>query len=278
MSVLVSASIVLYETKCHDLLDVISSYAPAQNRKLFLVDNSPTLFELSGLLNNSNIEYTFVGRNLGYGAAHNIAIRKAMAMGSKYHVILNPDVSFDSTIIDQLVQRLDADEAIGMAMPRIVNLKGELQYNCKLVPVPTDLIFRRFLPCLANKKRVERFQLKFADYEKEMDVPYLSGCFMFLRTEALQKIGLFDERFFMYPEDIDLTRRMYAEYRTLYYPKVQVVHAHAAESYKSLRMLWIHIWNTIKYFNKWGWVFDSERRRINKEVLKALNYKEKTNQ
>jgi GT2 family glycosyltransferase len=103
-----------------------------------------------------------------------------------------------------------------------------------------------------------------------MDVPYLSGCFMLFRTAALKRVGLFDERFFMYPEDIDISRRMHAQFRTLYFPASTIVHDHARESYKSIKMLWIHISNLIKYFNKWGWVFDAERDNINAEILKTL--------
>ena len=83
---------------------------------------------------------------------------------------------------------------------------------------------------------------------------------------------MFDERFFMYPEDIDITRRMHSKYRTMYWPNVSVVHAHRAASYKSTRMLKIHIVNMVKYFNKWGWFFDSERRKVNREILKETNY------
>jgi hypothetical protein len=104
-----------------------------------------------------------------------------------------------------------------------------------------------------------------------MDVPYLSGCFMALRVEALRKIGLFDERFFMYPEDIDLTRRMAECYRTTYFPKVRVVHDHARESYRNYRMLWVHIKNMIIYFNKWGWIYDQSRQKINSRTGRNIS-------
>ena len=76
----------------------------------------------------------------------------------------------------------------------------------------------------------------------------------------------------MYPEDIDITRRMYSSEKWLpvYFPGARVVHAHAAASYSSLRMLCVHCANMIRYFNKWGWIFDSERRRINREVLASV--------
>ena len=83
-----------------------------------------------------------------------------------------------------------------------------------------DLIFKRFLPGRLTRKRLRKFQLQFTGYDKPMNVPYLSGCFMFFRMSALQEIGLFDERFFMYPEDIDITRRIHERYKTIFYPKL----------------------------------------------------------
>jgi GT2 family glycosyltransferase len=71
----------------------------------------------------------------------------------------------------------------------------------------------------------------------------------------------------MYPEDIDITRRIYsAGFRTVCYPEASVIHGHEQASAKKLRMLWVHVVNMIRYFNKWGWIFDSERRRINREI------------
>ena len=98
------------------------------------------------------------------------------------------------------------------------------------------------------------------------------GCFLFMRMSALEKVGLFDESIFMYTEDIDITRRIHKYYRTIYYPDVTIVHAHRAASYKSKKMLKIHIRSAIRYFNKWGWFFDQERKVWNKEVLTDLNF------
>ncbi len=91
---------------------------------------------------------------------------------------------------------------------------------------------------------------------------------MFLRCSAINKVGLFDERFFMYPEDIDLTRRIHRHFRTVSFPDVTVIHDHRAQSYHDPRLLRIHIVNMIRYFNKWGWLFDSERRRFNSPLIK----------
>ena len=69
--------------------------------------------------------------------------------------------------------------------------------------------------------------MQFTSYDEVMEVPFLSGCFMFLRSEALRKVGLFDERMFMYVEDTDLTRRMGQHFKTLYYPNAYVYHQYA---------------------------------------------------
>lgn len=106
-----------------------------------------------------------------------------------------------------------------------------------------------------------------------MNVPYHQGSFMFFRLECFKKVGLFDERFFMYPEDIDITRRMHKWYRTMFVPSVTIVHAHRAASYKSKKMLKIHMVNMIKYFNKWGWIVDKERSAWNRKLLEELGYK-----
>jgi len=134
----------------------------------------------------------------------------------------------------------------------------------------TDLIIRRFLPKSWTLKRTEKFELRESGYNKIMDVPYLSGCFMFLRAKAIKETGMFDEQFFMYPEDIDLTRRIHRQFRTVFYPNVSIIHHYAKSSYISKRMLFIHMFNMIKYFNKWGWIFDKERRKVNRETLAQL--------
>lgn len=209
--------------------------------------------------------------NVGFGAGHNTAIRQAMAKGAKYHFVVNPDVSFEPGTLRRVVAFLEERPAVGLVMPKTVNADGSMQYNCKLSPEPMDLIGRRFLPTRLISKRNDFFMMKWADYESVMEVPYLCGCFLCFRTEALQQVGLFDECFFMYPEDIDITRRMWSGgWHPTYFPGAVVTHAHEAASYKSVKMLLVHVWNMIKYFNKWGWIFDAERSRMNREALEKI--------
>ncbi len=273
---MITASIVLYKTPKKMIDTVLQSVIDSNCiDKLFIVDNYPSDENKQLFINcifNKKIEY-IPHENTGYGASHNVAINKAIEMNSDYHVVLNPDLRFDSNVLKTLYDFMEEHKEIGHVMPKIVNEAGETQYLCKLVPSPFDLIFKRFLPKFFSRKYSNKFQLKFADYNKEMDVPYLSGCFMFFRTIALKEVNGFDERFFMYPEDIDITRRIHRNWRTVYYPNVFVYHLHAAESYHNKKMLKIHIQNMIRYFNKWGWFFDSERKQFNKETLSKLNYK-----
>jgi GT2 family glycosyltransferase len=77
---------------------------------------------------------------------------------------------------------------------------------------------------------------------------------------------VFDEGIFMYGEDTDLNRRIFKNYRTVYFPIVTVIHDFEKGSHKSFRLLWIHIKAAIYYMNKWGWFFDKERTKINKQI------------
>ena len=98
---------------------------------------------------------------------------------------------------------------------------------------------------------------------------------MFLRTEVLKQVGLFDENIFMYLEDIDLNRRIHSKYKTIYYPDAIVIHEHQKESYKNRKLLKAHIKSAIYYFNKYGWFFDKERTSINKNIINIVTNKEK---
>ncbi len=207
--------------------------------------------------------------------AHNIAIRKTIQDGVPYHLVLNPDIYFERGVLEELYEYMEENKDIGNIMPKVLYPNGDIQYLCKLLPTPVDLIFRRFIPIKKwLEKRNEKYELRWTGYDKIMNVPYLSGCFMFLRTKVLQDIGIFDERYFMYPEDLDLTRRIYKKYRNIFYPKVSIIHEHEKASFKNFEMMKIHVWNMIKYFNKWGWIFDKEREMINKLLLKELKYGE----
>ena len=265
---MINVSIVLFNHTVADikpLVDIL--HRSGVVAELFLIDNSPVI---NNEFETLQANYIFNNKNLGYGAAHNIALAKSLAQNVDYHLVVNPDISFDPAILNQLACFMDKNTEIGHLMPKVYYPDGKIQYLCKLIPTPFDLIFRRFLPQKWTVKQRAKFELQSSGYNRIMDVPYLSGCFMFLRTSALKVTGVFDERFFMYPEDIDLTRRIHQKYRTVFYPEVSIIHHHAQSSYLNYKMLMIHMVNMVRYFNKWGWLFDKERHKVNKETKKRL--------
>lgn len=275
----VSASIVLYKTNRKELKDVINSFFSAEtfDNVLYLVDNSPTnnLINIVNDYPNNNIKYIYNHANLGYGAAHNIAIRESIKQNILYHIVLNPDIIIKQGVIKKLYVFMKENDDIGNIMPKILYPNNEIQYLCKLLPTPIDLIFRRFIPLKKWKeKRNNKYELKFTNYDKVMNIPNLSGCFMFLSNKALKDIGLFDEQIFMYLEDVDLNRRIHNKYKTLFYPHAEVIHKYKKESYNSKTLLKAHVKSAIYYFNKWGWFFDIERKRVNKQTLQLLHYKD----
>lgn len=259
-------SIVLYNhnpEELEPLLKCISEIDGAVD--LYLIDNSPSA-ELGKVYNNrSGITYIHNDANIGYGSAHNIAIKRSISTGKIYHLVLNPDVLFEKGTIEKIFSFVESDITIGLSMPKICYMDGSTQYLCKYLPSPMDLLGRRFLPRIVMKRRLDRYEFKHKDYNQIMDVPNLSGCFMFMRIEALKKVGAFDERFFMYLEDVDLVRRINREFRTVYFPGAFIYHGYSKGSYKNWALLKYHLQSAIRYFNKWGWFFDKDRKKVNRK-------------
>ena len=270
-----SASIVLYQTNLTPLKKVIDSYFACKSEalQLFLVDNSPTdaLKSVVTMYPDKEIHYIFNNENMGYGKAHNIAIKKSMEQGLPYHIVLNPDIVIQEGALEKLTLYMNEHPEVGNIMPKIIYPDGQLQYLCKLLPSPIDLIFRRFITFKKwRDKSNKHFDLHNFMYNQTMNIPILSGCFMFLRTEALEKVGLFDEHFFMYMEDFDLNRRIHRAYKTIFFPEAVVVHEYQKASYKNIKLLKAHIKSAIYYFNKYGWFFDKERKIINAQTLQEI--------
>jgi GT2 family glycosyltransferase len=264
---ILSVSIVAFNTdptliiNCIETLNLETNFFRAT-----IIDNSSEDY-LRITAENLKINYIHTPINLGYGGGHNIAIKQSLSDGFVYHLVINADISFSTEGLLKIINFMNENPNIGQLMPKVLNPDGTIQRLCKLVPTPIDLIVRRFLPRVLFESFRRRFELWDSGYDKIIFVPYLSGCFMFLRCSVLKEIGIFDERFFMYPEDIDLTRRIAIKYDTCFYPFVEVIHEHGAASYKSKHMLIIHLVNIFLYFCKWGWFFDKERCILNEKTL-----------
>lgn len=261
-------SIVTYnnsDTISRALDSIMQSTLPS---RVIVVDNASQ----DGTLELIKTQYPHIewiaSTNVGFGAGHNKAITHTMGQ-SDYHLIMNPDIYFEQNVLATLITYMEKNKDIGLIMPKILYPDDGMQYLCKLLPTPFDLIGRRFFPGFLKafiKKRLLRYELRDKDYHSMMNVPHLSGCFMLVRAEVFQHIGVFDERFFMYLEDVDFSRRIHARYKTLYYPTATVYHQYHKGSYKRWKHLKYHVLSAIKYFNKWGWFFDKERKAINQAI------------
>jgi GT2 family glycosyltransferase len=266
----VTASIVLYRNDPAQVRAAIRSFLSTPlNVKIAVIDNSPEDLLRSVVL-KEGADYIFAGKNIGFGAAHNIAIRNYVGQ-CDYHLILNPDVVFGPETIPALHKFMQTHSTVGLVMPKIFYPNHREQRLCKLLPTPMDLIFRRFIGEAAKRlmrERMARYLLEGVDLTKPCFVPSLSGCFMFVRMDALDSVGLFDERFFLYLEDVDLCRRIAERWETFFYPDVSIVHEYANGSYQNLTHLRLHMVSAWKYFNKWGWLRDPTRDALNARMLK----------
>lgn len=263
----IAASIVLYRHTPQALAPTIESLLESPLlAQLILVDNGGCEWARSHP--DPRVRYLDAGGNVGYGAGHNLAIR-AYAGIVDYYAVVNPDVSFAPGTLERLADFCRQTGA-GLAMPDVHYPDGRRQHLCKLLPTPLNLFARRFLPAAIAHRLDARFELHMADYQRPFFVPYLSGCFMLCDAELLLRLGGFDEGFFMYLEDTDLTRRIAEQAPALYCPDAQIVHHFNRQSYRDSRLLKIHLQSALYYFNKWGWLFDTGRRRLNRRCLAEL--------
>jgi len=261
----VSASIVVYENRPEEVVSAVKSVLDSPLRvKCTVVDNSLTPSLQRYVLENG-AKYIFNGRNCGFGSGHNLALQ-ADVETSEYQLVLNPDVSFGRDVLPALYRFMNDSRDIGLVMPKILYPDGSEQWLCKQIPSPVELISRRFLGGIGKTlfaDRLSAYELRFLDFTIAREIPCLSGCFMFLRSTALCEIGFFDERYFMYMEDVDLCRRIGLKHKTVFYPEVAVTHGYTKGSYRNVLLLKYHLRSALKYFNKWGWLRDADRKRLN---------------
>ena len=252
--------------KCLDSIEMDSEYVDT----VYLIDND--FFDMNKIRSYQfKIKHISNEINLGFGTAHNIGINKSISSNIDYHLVLNPDIFFKKKIFKQIISFMDSNSNVSNLMPNILNEDGSNQELSKLLPSPKDKFYRFF-----SIQNSSNYILKNLDKNKVYNIPSLSGCFMFLRTNSMKEIGLFDENFFLYEEDLDLSRRIYTHSKNIYYPLISVYHSFNRSSFKHLSIKILHIKSIIKYFNKYGWFFDKNRKIINNYFINKY-YKNKLN-
>jgi hypothetical protein len=173
----------------------------------------------------------------GFGANHNAAFRAARG---DFFCVLNPDVRFDSDPFPALVGAL-ADAKVGVAAPVVLSPGGAIEDSARKYPTPLSV---------AKKAFASRPQLDYAIGEAPFSPDWVGGMFMLFRREAFERAGGFDERYFLYYEDVDLCRRLARlGYRVELVPAARVVH-HARRRSRGRdyrHSLW-HLASMLRYF------------------------------
>ncbi|MHB1828462.1 MAG: glycosyltransferase [Steroidobacteraceae bacterium] len=236
---------------------------------LYLIDNSPQPI-LSAPPEAPDISHFFARRNLGYGRAHNLALRASRGR-TKYNLIMNTDVTYAPAAVGALKHALDTDPRAGLAAPKIRYPDGTLQYVCRLLPKPHNVFLRRFFPQSRLTKRADHnYELRWWDHDAIANIPFFQASFLLIRSTILDVVDGFDERFFLYAEDIDLCRRIHQVAKTLYVPDATILHEFRRYSTRSLRGTFYSIRSHCQYFSKWGWFIDGARKEINARTINDL--------
>lgn len=267
-----NVSIVTYHTDTAELKACLDSLLACDAvQRIDIVDNGneQRLARFCSESYPDRVEY-IANNNVGYGAAHNISLRRSLDSEIDYHLVINSDVYFDPGTLEKCLEYIDAHPSVGQLIPHTIFPDGRFQPVCHRIPSPLDLIMHRFMPKSLFRRWRDGYEMLDCDLTKPLNVPYHHGCFMLFRLDALREVGLFDERFFMYPEDIDITRRVHQRYETIYFPGATIVHAHRAESRTNFKLLRIHAFNMLRYFCKWGFFFDKTRRNANRDLRRRL--------
>lgn len=223
---------------------------------LYIVDNDST----DGTVQNIEKEFPperypqvkviETGKNLGFGAGHNTVLPM---LRSDYHVVINPDILIRENVILEMAEYMDKHKEIGILAPKVLSMDGSPQILGKRNPTLKYLFASRFRNKDDEPGEIMR-EYAMADKTngtEPFEIENASGCFMMLRTDLFCKLGGFDERYFMYFEDADITRTVRKTHKAVFHPCIPVYHAWERASKKNYRLLMIHIQSMFAYFFKW---------------------------
>ncbi|MEG2575382.1 MAG: glycosyltransferase family 2 protein [Christensenella sp.] len=226
----------------------VLEYTHGVRVKIYLIDNASKDSSAAKLADEFPlVSVIFSDKNIGFGAGHNLALP---FIESEFHAIVNPDIILNSDILTELTTFMREHSEIGMCTPAIHYMDDAPQNLPKRTP--------RLKYLVANRMPGKRFEHARAEYKmigenlsEVTDIEFATGCFLFVRTSLLKLVQGFDERYFMYFEDADLTRTIRKTARVVFYPYAYVYHDYSRTSAHSLRYLMIHICSMFKYFWKW---------------------------
>lgn len=169
--------------------------------------------------------------NRGYAHANNLGLRSC---NSPYALLLNPDTVLPPNALADMMAFMESDPNIGVAGPKLVLDDGSLDLACRRsFPTIANSFYKIFglSRLFPNSPRFARYNLTYLDPDEVTEVDSVVGAFMMVREDVLKQVGLLDEEFFLYGEDLDWAFRIKAAgWKVFYYPRVQVLHHKGAAS------------------------------------------------
>ena len=172
-------------------------------------------------------------------------------LDSVYHFVVNPDITLDDDAVSKLCAWMDAHPDVVMATPRLLFPDGAEQYTAKRRPSFLALLARQVpLPFL---KGVERhYLMQDEDLSRPQEIEFCTGCFFVMRTEAFRRMGGFDEGYFMYVEDADITRKAQEYGRGDVRARGACLSCLAPGHKEKWKNFWMQIRSMLRYWRKWG--------------------------
>lgn len=224
-----------------DCLRSIAESDPSVNRRVVVVDNASTDQSAEMVRKEfPDVDIIASATNDGFARANNAGLKllgvadAANDSAPRYALLLNPDTVLPPYALRMVIDRADADEKIGVLGPRLVMLDGKLDLACRRsFPSPIVSFYRMIglSKLFPKSRRFGQYNLTYLDEFQEAEIDCVVGAFMMVRREVIVQVGLLDEAFWMYGEDIDWAFRIkQAGWKVLYYPNVSVLHVKRAAS------------------------------------------------
>lgn len=234
-------------------IENLTAFSKDVDFTLYIVDNASSDGTADAVkthfCDNVHVKVIANRENKGFGKAHNQIMN---LLDSEYHFIINPDIIVKDDVIGKLCAFMQSKPACGMASPDIRFPDGRVQVLAKRTPKIRYLVASRLASDREHNKNLREYAMLDADLSKPLQIENCSGCFFCIRTRLFQKVGGFDDRYFMYFEDFDLARTVGKQAEIWYCPDACVYHEWTRDSKRNTKLMLIHVQSTVKYFTKWA--------------------------
>jgi GT2 family glycosyltransferase len=246
------AAVVLNYREAEDTKNCVLSLRQCgyQNLEIVLVDNASqngSAEELAGAF--PDLPLLIQPTNLGYAGGNNAGIRFALTMDVDYILISNDDVVVTKGFLEPMISMMERDKGIGVVSPKVF-------YSSS--PQEVFAAVGEFNPWLCTGMDKGRNEEACRSATLECDVDYVPGVLLLLKREVFETVGLFDERFFMYFEDVEFSRRVRTRYRMAYTARSVAFHkGGAGKGWRNYSVLYLyyHTRNRIWAFSGEGWLY-----------------------